>query len=782
MKIWHLTSANIRSGKSAAFSLFILIVIAALLLNVGLTVLTKMGAFFDEKSEQLDEPHIVIMTKQSNYKPDYRAYFDNRSEVKATEEEAIILMNSVKFRYGDNDVSLGAAFLNADADRTFGPIRTVEELEGPAQAGDIFVPLGFQSSAGYKLGDSFEMTYQGQTFSYRIKGFYETTMMGTPNMGIMKYFLPDASYRQLMESAGDSAAGMLISAGLHDTNQSSEVRQAFDKQFPDKSMDVNNPLFWQGDSELVKSVGSITINVVAMILVAFAAVIVLVSLMVIQFRVTNSIDDGIVNIGVLKALGYTSRQIIASTALQFTLISAVAAIVGAALSYGVLPVFGGIVTTLSGLIWQTKFDAGMNGASLLVVTLAVLAVTLIASARIRSLQPVTALRGGIRTHSFLRNRFPLDRATGGLQLLLACKAMIMNKKQNMMVAVIIAAITFASIFSVVLYYNVASDKTAFVHLVGAETSNVIVNAAPDADSGKLMADINKLEGVRKSVILDMTSMKLDGETVFTSISDDFAKLENQSVYEGRYPKYDNEIAVTWVVADMLGKEVGDTIVAEAGDASYTYLITGLSQSISNLGQAAYITIPGAQHIMPGYKGTSINVYLDGADNAGFMEQIKKRFGSQVGEVVDMDEMIDGQTSIYISAVFAVMVIVLLITILVVTLILYLVIKKMIVKRKKELGILKATGYTTFQLMRQIALSFVPVVIAGVLAGGVLGSLFTNSVLTLLLSGAGIHKVAFIVHLPLIALICVGLIGLSYGVSMLVSWGIRRISAYGLITE
>lgn len=782
MKIWHLTSANIRSGKSAAFSLFILIVIAALLLNVGLTVLTKMGTFFDEKSDQLGEPHIIIMTKQTNYKPSYREYFDNRSEVKATEEEAIILMNSVKFRYGDNDVSLGAAFLNADADRTFGPIRIIDELEGPAQAGDIFVPLGFQSSAGYKLGDSFDMTYQGQTFSYRIKGFYETTMMGTPNMGIMKYFLPDASYRQLMESVGDSAAGMLISAGLYDTNQSSEVRQAFDKQFPDKSMDVNNPLFWQGDSEIVKSVGSITINVVAMILVAFAAVIVLVSLMVIQFRVTNSIDDGIVNIGVLKALGYTSRQIIASTALQFTLISAAAAIVGAALSYGVLPVFGGIVTTLSGLIWQTKFDAGVNGASLLVVTLAVLAVTLIASARIRSLQPVTALRGGIRTHSFRRNRFPLDRAAGSLQLLLACKAMIMNKKQNMMVAVIIAAITFASIFSVVLYYNVASDKTAFVHLVGAETLNVIVNAAPETDSGKLMTDIDKLEGVRKSVILDMTSMKLDGETVFTSISDDFAKLENQNVYEGRYPKYDNEIAVTWVVADMLGKEVGDTIVAEAGDASYTYLITGLSQSISNLGQAAYITIPGAQHIMPGYTGTSINVYLDGADNASFMEQIKERFGGQIGEVVDMDEMIDGQTSIYISAVFAVMVIVLLITILVVMLILYLVIKKMIVKRKKELGILKATGYTTFQLMRQIALSFVPVVIAGVLAGGVLGSLFTNSVLTLLLSGAGIHKVAFIVHLPLIALVCAGLIGLSYGVSMLVSGGIRRISAYGLITE
>jgi len=78
--------------------------------------------------------------------------------------------------------------------------------------------------------------------------------------------------------------------------------------------------------------------------------------------------------------------------------------------------------------------------------------------------------------------------------------------------------------------------------------------------------------------------------------------------------------------------------------------------------------------------------------------------------------------------------------------------------------------------------FVPVVMAGVMIGGVLGYLFTNATLTLLLSGAGIHKVEFIVRLPLIAAICAGLIGLSYAVAMLVSGGIRRITAYGLITE
>ncbi|GGD86314.1 hypothetical protein [Paenibacillus nasutitermitis] len=58
--------------------------------------------------------------------------------------------------------------------------------------------------------------------------------------------------------------------------------------------------------------------------------------------------------------------------------------------------------------------------------------------------------------------------------MLACKTMVMNSRQNVMIAIIIAAITLASVFSVVLYYNVATDKTSFVHLVGAETSNIWV--------------------------------------------------------------------------------------------------------------------------------------------------------------------------------------------------------------------------------------------------------------------------------------------------------------------
>lgn len=781
MNIVNLALANIKRGKSAAISLFILIFIAALLLNVGMTVIFKINTFYDDKIEALHDAHLSMIIHSADYKQFQGDFLKTYPGVRETETETIILMSAAKFRYDGSDLSISAALLNVDANRTIAPLKLIDKLD-VINKDDIYLPYSFKSSGGYKLGDTFTITYSDQDYKYRVAGFFEATMLSMNNMGMLKFYLQGEAYRQLSEKLGTQVDGTMMSTIFMDQTQSPKLLVDYRNQFPQPNEGMSAPFSWANDIEMVKNVGMLPINMVAMILVAFAAVIVLVSLIVIKFRVTNSIDDGIINIGVLKAVGYTSRQILASITLQFMLIAVSAGVFGLAVSYAVMPLLGGIITTLSGLLWTQHLDASINFASILIVVVLILMVILLSSMRIKKLQPVAALRGGLMTHSFKKNTFPLEKAKGGLHFVLACKTMLINRKQNIMITFIIAAVTFASVFSVVLYYNVATDKTAFVHLVGAETSNVMVQSKSAEDSKKLHAAIEQMDDVAKTAILDMILMKIDGQTVHTSVSDDFGKLDNQTVYEGRYPQYDNEIALSWGVAKMLRKSIGDTVMVKAGDATRPYLITGLSQSISNMGQAAYLTLSGLQQVIPSYSGTLINVYLNGIDNAGFIRNLKEQYGNMTEDIVDVDEVINSQSGIYISAVFAVMVMILAITVLIVLLILYLVIKTMILKRKREFGILKATGYTTLQLMTQIALSFVPIVIAGVIMGGVLGCLYTNSLLTLLLSGAGIHNVKFIVKIPPIVMLCIGLVVVAYLVSMLISRRIKWITAYGLITE
>lgn len=781
VKIMNLAIANIRKSKSATVSLFIFILVAALLLNIGLMVITQINAFFDSKAEQLKDPHAVIMMDHESYRSNYGEFIANYPGVTGTETDEAILMNSAKFNFGNSELTTSTVILNADEQRKIGTVKLVEKLD-TSNNNDIFIPYIFKTNGGYELGDDFTVIYQNKDYNYRIAGFFETTMMGTTNIGVMKFILPETPYQTLTGVLDNAAKGLVISAVMEDQTQSAKLLSDFTKKFPQVTIGETDSYLWDLDIEMVKNVSTLTINIIAMILVAFAAIIVLVSLIVIKYRVSNSIEDGMTNIGVLKAIGYTSGQILSSIILQFVLIAFSASVAGVALSYCLMPFIGSIISSLSGLIWHQKFDMIINVADILIVALCVVIVSLLSALRIRKIQPIMALRGGIQTHSFRKNYFPLENTAGGLHFLLAIKSILSNLKQNIMILLIVIALTFASVFSVVLYYNIASDKTAFVNLFGEEPANVMIFVNPDTDTSALLSHIKQMDQVRKANIFDLITMKIDDQTVYTNITENYNQLENNIVYEGRQPTYENEIAISWVVSEQINKGVGDTVEVAYGSEKAHFLVTGLSQSIGNLGQIASLRMDGIQQLHPNYKGTTLYVYLDGLANKKFIQNIQKRFGDDIVDTVDIDETIESQTGMYTAAVFAVMVMILTITVLVVVMILYLVIKTMIIKRKKEFGVMKAIGYSTIQLMHQITISFLPVIMSGVAIGGVLGYFYINPMLSVLLSSAGVKRLDFIVHLPIILMLCVGILTLAYIVSMLVSLKIRKISAYSLLTE
>lgn len=775
-----LSLANIRNGRSAAVALFILIFVSSLLLNIGMMIKSEISTFFDHKVAELHDAHVSVIVSNADYKQSYDDYFRTYPGVNETESEEIILMGTAEFLYGNSRLSMSMALLNEEAGRHISSPQYIEQLD-ERTSHDIYLPYSFKVNAKYQLGDPFILKFMDVDYNFRIAGFFETTMLGTSNMGIMKVFIPDAAYRQMSDELGEQARGRMISSLVTDMSQSAQLYNDFNIWYANQG-EGDASLFWGADIENAKTASMITINLIAVILVTFAIVIVLVSLFVIKFRVTNSIEDGMKNIGVLKAIGYTSWQIFASIVLQFMLITITAGIMGAVLSYGILPLLSAIISSISGLIWKPSFSLAINVLSILIVISLVLIFTCMFASRIRKILPVDALRSGILTHSFRKNFFPLEKSRGTINFLLACKTILANRMHNIIIIIIMAATTFASVFAMILYYNIAVHKTGFLHLIGVETSNVMVLAKSDEDSNMLAAALEQMENVTKVTKVDIINTKIDGKTFNTNVSDDYSQLNNNTIYEGRYPIYDNEISISWLMSKQLNKSIGDTVEVEVGTVSRPYVITGLSQSINNLGLIADLTLSGVQHLIPEFTNKRMNIYIEGDSNESIMNDIKTRLGHLVTYVIDVDETLASQTGVYLAVVFMIMVTILAIMALITALILYLVIKTMVLKRKQEFGILKAMGYTTFQIMRQITMIFVPVVIIGVIIGSVLGFTLTNPLLSLLLSNVGVYNARFIMNIPVTIALSLGIIVLSYVISMFVSRGIKRISAYHLITE
>lgn len=784
MKILHLAAAAFRSSRSAAFSLFILILLASLLLAAGLTVMSGTDTFYEDKVQELREPHVSIAMNSGRYLPAYKEFLAAQPGVTEIEQEQAVLLSTSTIPFYEDESGFGirSLVLNADAQRTIAPVKLIEQAPA-GTGGGIYIPYSLKERSGYKLGDRFTITYRNKRYSYRITGVYESILMGTPRLDLLKFYLPEKSYRQLSEAAGPGAQGTLLSVLMADSTQSRSLLMDYYKQFP-ASSETADPTFWAADMQTAEDSGTFIVSFLSLLLSAFAAVIGCVALIVVKFQITDNIEGGMANIGVLQAMGYTRLQIVYSYVVQYTLLAVAASAAGAAASYTVMPVYGKLISSLAGLVWKGGGRIALDTACMASVTLFVSITAFFSAARIRKLHPAAALRSGMLTHNFRRNWFPLERSIGNLQGVLAAKAMFANIRQNVLIALILSAVTFVSIVPVVMYNNITGEQTAFFRMLGSETPDIGIQVQPGEDSLTLLSGIEQMNGVTKAAIWDSVTTVMDNQIVSTEISDRFDKLDNQTVYKGRYPQFDNEIAITGTLSKLLGKSVGDSIQVTAGNTSYPFLITGLNQTFSTGGKAASLTVSGLHHLIPGNgtNGMSINVYLQDADKAAFTKEITRKYGDKIRSVTNVDESKARGTQVYHSAVSAVMAVILAASALVTVLVVYLVIKTAVLRQKKELGILKAAGYTTAQLVTQVTLSIMPLVVLGVVTGALLGSRYTNPLLELLLAGAGITRVSFVVYTPLVAGICSAVVALSYLVSVLTAYRIRKITPYVLITE
>jgi putative ABC transport system permease protein len=187
---------------------------------------------------------------------------------------------------------------------------------------------------------------------------------------------------------------------------------------------------------------------------------------------------------------------------------------------------------------------------------------------------------------------------------------------------------------------------------------------------------------------------------------------------------------------------------------------------------------------PEFKQQTLNIYLEkGTDAEKFAVNLRDTTDKDiVNGVINFDKAMEEGMESYRSIVAIMGTVMLVITVFVVTLVLYFMISSSIIRKKRELGIQKAIGFTTFQLMNQISINFMIPIIIGTVLGSVLGALYTNGLLSVMMKGMGIMKAMFIVDIYWIVGFTIASILFSYILALLITWRIRKISAYELVTE
>ncbi|WP_406243036.1 ABC transporter permease [Tissierella carlieri] len=776
-KIFMLSFANIRKSKGQTVSLFIMFLVAGFLLNAGLLVFINFGNFFEKITDELNTSDAYHIIGMNLYNEEVDRYIRNNHNVLEMEKfDSLYAWASIP--YNGDTRELAFLLNDGDLERNLSKWKLIGEYL-PTDSMSIYVPYVLNVDGGYELNDEFEMKIDDTIIEFTIKGFTEDGFFSSVDTGVLGLYMPHETYEKVREILGDSYKGTVVFTNL--------IKN-------DKSLETGIRELIEQDNMMTRSVLSIDLPIIqlsrtmmasmtAAMIVVFSAIVAAVCLIVIRFKINNNIEEDMMKIGSLKAIGYTSRQIIYSIALQFLLIAFAGSIGGIGMSYFTIPMYSLIFESQSGLHWVQGFDGIISGITLGIILLAVVMVTLISAARVRRLHPIIALRGGIITHNFRKNYLPLHKSKRNLTIVLAFKSMFQNMKQSIMIGIILIAVSFSSTFAVIMFYNSAIDTKAFNEIPGVELSNVMAVLNDDADTDQLVKKIRNLDGVRKVQFIDETMVKIDDNDTLTYVMEDYSKKETDIIYEGRYPIHINEVVISGHLAEMLQKNIGDNITLKNGEREVEFIITGLSQGINRGLMKIFMTYDSILKLNPDFKQQNLQIYLNkGADVPEFIKTLENSYGDSIMTIVDADKNMEQSIGIYISIVSKVGIAILIITMAVVVFVLYLIISSAIIRRKHEIGIQKAVGFTTFQLMNQISFGFMPPVIIGVFIGTIAGMTQGNKIMSIAQRSMGVMKANYIINTLWIISFSIAIVIISYITSMLITYSIRKISAYKLVSE
>ncbi|MDE6966596.1 MAG: ABC transporter permease, partial [Clostridiales bacterium] len=349
-KLFLIARSNMRKAKGQAAAIVVLILLAAMLLNLWLMLSMDYKANFLRYHDKLNAEHVTLAVDDT----DGTVYgFLTETLAKDADVKEYRLDKCMRmvgtFPYNGGMMNSEFVFMDKQAaiSRTIGKSEIVEDSEFTS---GVYLPMLYKSNDN-SVGKTIELTIGSHPVVYTICGFFNNTMLGSHNCALTQIILTADKYAEL-EELNYASKTTLCSVRLNDksTNLNYEaiLKSTVSGHFPNTRM-------IGCCYDVVLQARYISQMICSGIISAMAFIVLLIALVVIISNIINYIQVNIKNLGAFKATGYTSRQLVYSLLLQFLGLTVIAAIVGIAASYAIFPAVNTMMIAQTGIPYAIHF-------------------------------------------------------------------------------------------------------------------------------------------------------------------------------------------------------------------------------------------------------------------------------------------------------------------------------------------------------------------------------------------------------------------------------------------
>lgn len=834
MKICRLSLFNLKRNKREAAAIVFLTFVTAFLMAVFAVSMTQISSAFDRCFEETGSADFILLFEDDKYRDIYRDILEEEYQVSDVRESRVLVGTAASTisKQGESTAN-NIIFADESTERkieNFKKLNALPDNEVEKLSHPIWLPQYFEITAGYAPGDTFTFVSGGRNYPFTIAGFYSTGLYNS-SRHMLKCVITDDDMVLL------SAVYEEYRLIAFDTEKQFSYEEYYEK-CSERSNESVASIVILFDKDTEKWSETNFLNVFLYMSVFLSGVTLICALFLILHKISKDMEEQMVQIGVLEALGYTSRELSCSYICEYIFTGGVGAVTGGIAAAAFSPVMD---TLTRGMI-NRDVHTDVDILRILIVVISIIAlVTFFAlsrAARVKKFPPVVAFRKGIKSHHFGGNILPLEKMRHNINLRLAFKGIGNDLRSNIGSGICIIAAGVAVMFSVYLFDFFKSGYDGLLGVMGMEIPDISMTMMSGVNGENFCDEIRKFPEVEKVLLTHamFNKVEIKGSNQNSTVISysDFSLTDNIHPKTGRFPAYDNEIMISAKREETENRHIGDSIIIKGDVCEKSYLITGIVSAMNNNAMSVYMTEDGYRRIRPNDRPDIVEITLKNEeDRPAFTDQLTALYGasakdtayaqsaqgsleerirakaeekmailiSQYG-VTDIDyairigdTVISGNSSRFvikeissvkdftksqmesIAAVTKTFSFCAVIFIAVVVAVILGIIAVSAVKRqRREFGIMKSMGYTSRELMLQLTLRILPVTILSACIAAVLSVQVQRA---FWMAGFGVEIPE---SLPLVIGTAAALVLYCLTVTYISAGSIRKISVTELITD
>ncbi|KIR03672.1 hypothetical protein P261_02487 [Lachnospiraceae bacterium TWA4] len=700
-----------------------------------LTIWTNSHKYISDEQTRIGYGDLSLWVSNVPEDVEIESEIENLPEIKQVTSQRIIYTN-----YEANGVESDSEGQLIVFDSTV-PYRffdaTLRDYEdAPEQIGDgeVYVPASFASMMNVKVGDhlTVRMTRNRGNVSFVIRGFYEDPVMGSSMIGMKGLLISEQDYLKLFSMLQNAGIDSLARTGqiLHVTAKESAVNQTKLLSSILTNTHISSILEFSHSKSVMEGFMLVLQNAFSGFLLAFVIVLVIVVLIILSYSIRAGIDSDQVNIGRLKTMGVTSREIRISQIIQY--VSAIFIGMIAGLSF--VPVVTERISHLMIEVTGVKIPQVVPLVLLVVIILALLILftsfIVVFTRKIISISPMSAIREE-RLH-FHRKAMPSVKKN--LQVTIAIRQIITGKRNYISVLLIAVLLTF--FVSMIGRMNIwlGNDGKGMMDAFNPADHDIGVQmfgSSSDEDARNLILSVT---GITDSYELAMPKVTIGGTGLTANVITDPHRFH---ILDGRTSSRNDEIVITEFVASDMGVTIGDKLRVVGDSGSEVYTIVGIYSCANDMGSNI---------------GMSKEAYLKiGRDDKRiwchhyFLEHPERKYEVTTlleqtygGDIHVHENTWPGLFGI-ISAMQLLVILMYVLSAIFIFIATWLTTSRLLQEEKRTIGIYKSLGFTSTGLRVSFAIRFLICTGIGSIVGTFLSSIFADHLVSEVMKLEGISN-------------------------------------------